>query len=244
MTCHVSIIIPTLNEATTLGRTLRHLSILEPPPWEILVVDGGSQDKTIAIAEAAAVPVLFTSKAGRSVQMNQGATAATGDVLCFLHADTLVPDDLVAIVERTLADPAIVAGGFVSIMTGATTTRWFFALLNFLKTDIMPFLLRPHEYRQGFRLLFGDQVIFCRRQVFCDCGGFDPALPIMEEADLCMKLRHYGRICQVNRTVQCSDRRIAKQGVLKATIIYFGIGFLWGIGVSATWLKKLYQEIR
>lgn len=244
MTCRVSIIIPTLNEATTLGRTLRHLSILEPPPWEVLVVDGGSQDKTVAIAQDAAIPVIHSRQAGRSVQMNQGAKAATGDVLCFLHADTLVPDDLVAILDRTLADSAIAAGGFVSIMTGATTTRWLFMLLNVLKTYIMPFVLRPREYAKGFRLLFGDQVIFCRRENFYDCDGYDPALPIMEEADLCLKLMNYGRICQVNRTVQCSDRRIAKLGVFKATIIYLSIGFLWSIGVSAAYLKQFYKEVR
>lgn len=244
MACHVSIIIPTLNEAATLGRTLRHLSILEPPPWEILVVDGGSQDETVAIAQAKAIPVLLSPQAGRSVQMNQGAKVATGDVLCFLHADTLVPDDLVTIIDRTLADPTIVAGGFVSIMTGATTTRWLFALLNVLKTDLMPCVLRPRQYANGFRLLFGDQVIFCRRKAFDNCGGFDPALPIMEEADLCLKLMHYGRICQVNRTVHCSDRRLAQQGVLKATAIYLGIGLLWGLGVPARYLKQFYQEVR
>lgn len=244
MTCRVSIIIPTLNEATTLARTLRHLSILEPPAWEILVVDGGSQDQTVAIAEAAAVTVVLSSTVGRSVQMNQGAKAATGDALCFLHADTLVPDDLVEIIHCTLLDPMIAAGGFVSMMTGATTTWWLFALMNTLKTNLMPFLLRPHEYSQGFRLLFGDQVIFCRRQAFWDCHGFDPALPIMEEADLCLKLMHHGRICQVDRIVHCSDRRLAKQGVLKATAIYLCIGFLWGIGVPATYLKQFYQEVR
>lgn len=244
ISCKISIIIPTLNEATALGRALRYLSILEPPPWEILIVDGGSQDETVAIAQAAAIPVIFSPQAGRSVQMNQGAQAATGEVLCFLHADTLVPDDLVTIVDRTLTNSSIVAGGFVSIMAGTTTTRWVFALLNILKTYVMPFLLRPHQYAKGFRLLFGDQVIFCRKKVFSDCNGFDPALPIMEEADLCLKLMNYGEICQVNRTVQCSDRRIAKQGVFKATAIYLGIGFLWGIGVSETSLKRLYQEIR
>ncbi|XHX76698.1 MAG: TIGR04283 family arsenosugar biosynthesis glycosyltransferase [Stenomitos frigidus ULC029] len=244
MSSHISIIIPTLNEATTLERTLRHLSILEPPPWEILVVDGGSQDQTVAIAQAGAASVIFSQNVGRSVQMNQGAAAATGDVLCFLHADTLVPDDLVAIIDRTLTNPAIVAGGFVSMMTGTTTTWWLLALLNVVKTYLMPFAFRPWQYIKGFRLLFGDQVIFCRRQAFCDCSGFDPALPIMEEADLCLKLMPYGRICQINRTVECSDRRLVKQGALKATATYIGISCLWGIGVSATTLKRFYQEIR
>jgi rSAM/selenodomain-associated transferase 2 len=244
MPCRVSIIIPTLNEALVLERTLRHISILEPPPWEVLVVDGGSQDETVAIAQAAAIPVIFSAKAGRSIQMNHGANRATGDVLCFLHADTLVPDDLVTIIDYTLSDPAIAAGGFVSIMAGTTNTWWLFAVMNVLKTYIMPFVLRPRQYAKGFRLLFGDQVIFCLRHAFSDCSGFDPALPIMEEADLCLKLMRYGRICQVNRTVQCADRRLAKLGVVKATAIYLGIGFLWGIGVPAPYLKRFYQEIR
>jgi rSAM/selenodomain-associated transferase 2 len=244
MTERISIIIPTLNEASTLARTLRHLSILEPSPWEILVVDGGSQDQTVAIANDASIPVISTSKAGRAVQMNEGAKAATGDVLCFLHADTLVPDDLITIIERILMDQAIAAGGFVSCMVGTTTTWWALALLNTLKTSLMPFLLRPREYIRGFRLLFGDQVIFCRRQLFWDCGGFNSTLPIMEEADLCLKLMHHGRICQVDRIVQCSDRRLAKLGAFKATLIYFVIAFLWGVGIPETRLKQLYQDIR
>lgn len=244
MGCRVSIIIPALNEAATLERTLRCLSIMAPSAWEILVVDGGSHDETVAIAKAAAVPVVISQHRGRSVQMNWGAEMATGDVLCFLHADTLVPDDLVMIIERTLADKAIAAGGFISIMTGVTTTHWGFALLNVLKTYLMPMVLRPYQYSKGFRLLFGDQVIFCRRRDFMSCGGFDPALPIMEEADLCLKLMKKGRICQVNRTVQSSDRRVAKWGVLQALVIYVSLGLLWGIGVSPTVLKRFYTEIR
>jgi glycosyltransferase involved in cell wall biosynthesis len=217
---------------------------MEPPAWEILVVDGGSHDETVAIAIAAAVRVVISQQKGRSVQMNWGAEVATGDVLCFLHADTLVLDDLVMIVERTLADSEIAAGGFISIMTGVTTTHWGFALLNVLKTYLMPMVLRPYQYSKGFRLLFGDQVIFCRRRDFMSCGGFNPALPIMEEADLCLKLMKKGRICQINRTVQSSDRRVAKWGVLQALVIYLSLGILWGIGVPPTVLKRFYTEIR
>jgi hypothetical protein len=86
--------------------------------------------------------------------------------------------------------------------------------------------------------------MFCRQRDFWACGGFDAAMPIMEEADLCLKLCRRGRIRQVNRLVQSSDRRVARWGPLKANGIYLGIGFLWGLGVPATTLKRFYQEVR
>lgn len=240
----VSIVIPTLNEATALPRTLRHLQLLDPPAWEIWVVDGGSQDQTLEVAAIDSVKVIQADRPGRSIQMNLGATAATGDVLCFLHADTLVPDDLVAVIERTLADETIAAGGFISLMTGENT-RWGISLHNFLKTYYAPLIFRPHLFfGRGMRLLFGDQAIFCRRQQFLGCGGFDPSQPIMEEADLCLKLNQYGRICQVNRVVHSSDRRVVHWGAWKATGIYMAIGLLWAMGVPATRLKQFYQEVR
>lgn len=240
----VSIIIPTLNEEICLGRSLRHLSMLNPPAREVLVVDGGSEDETIAIAQKLGARVLSANQRGRSLQMNLGAEAATGDILCFLHADTLVPDDLVAVIEETLADQKIAGGGFISLMTGSQTTRWGISLHNYLKTYYAPLLFRPHLFFKGLRLLFGDQVMFCRRQDFWDCGGFDNALPILEEGDLCIKLVKRGRIRQVNRIVQSSDRRVAHWGSFKATAIYLYIGFLWGLGVSATYLKRFYDDIR
>lgn len=240
----VSIIIPALNEASCLSRTLRQLNLLTPPAREIIVVDGGSEDETLKIAQAAKVRIIVTSDRGRSLQMNQGAEAATGDILCFLHADTSVPDDLVTIIQQTLSNSTIACGGFISIMTGSLTTRWGVSLHNYLKTYYAPLLFKPYLFIKGLRLLFGDQVIFCRHQDFWDCGGFDVSLPIMEEADLCLKLVKKGRIYQVNRIVQSSDRRVAKWGTLKATAIYIYIGFLWGIGVSPTYLKKFYDDIR
>ncbi len=240
----VSIIIPTLNEASCLGRTLRQLSLLDPAAWEVLVVDGGSEDETIAIAHKAGARVLSSNERGRSVQMNRGAEAATGEILCFLHADTFVPDDVVAVIERTLVDKTVAAGGFVSLMAGQETTRWGVSLHNYLKTYYAPLLFRPHLFFKGLRLLFGDQVMFCRRADFWECGGFDNALPIMEEADLCLKLVRRGRIRLVNRVVQSSDRRVARWGSLKATAIYLYIGFLWGLRVPATYLRQFYQDIR
>jgi len=248
----VSIIIPALNEATCLERTLRQLSILNPPAWEVLVVDGGSQDDTAAIpygiaalhALSAGIRVISSSIAGRSVQMNLGATAATGEILCFLHADTLVPNDIVAVIQKTLSDAEIVGGGFISLMAGSQQTRWGFSLHNYLKPYYAPLLFRPHLFFKGLRLLFGDQVIFCHRTDFWECDGFDAALPIMEEADLCLKLVRRGRLKLVNRVVESSDRRVAHWGEFKSICIYLAIGFLWGFGVDPKYLKQFYEDIR
>ncbi|AFZ30889.1 glycosyl transferase family 2 [Gloeocapsa sp. PCC 7428] len=240
----VSIIIPTLNEGSCLERTLRNLRLLEPPAQEVFVVDGGSEDQTITIAQQAGVKVIFSQGRGRSLQMNQGAAAATGEILCFLHADTLLPDDAIAVIEQTLKDQSIAGGGFISLMVGEHTTRWGISLHNYLKTYYAPLVFRPHLFFKGLRLLFGDQVMFCRRADFWTCGGFDSELPILEEADLCLKLVRCGRLRQVNRVVQSSDRRVARWGSLKATAIYVYIGFLWGFGVSAAYLKQFYEDVR
>ncbi|MEA5390421.1 TIGR04283 family arsenosugar biosynthesis glycosyltransferase [Cyanobium gracile UHCC 0139] len=241
----VSIIIPTLNEASHLGRTLQQLEILDPAAAEVIVVDGGSTDATLARAHVHGCRVIRSPGPGRALQMNRGAAAARGDILCFLHADTLVPSDLVQLVGATLADPAISAGGFLALMRGADRTRWGVSLHNALKTHYAALLFRPHRYlMNGFRVLFGDQAMFCRRSDFVRCGGFDERLPIMEDADLCERLGRLGRIRQLNRVVETSDRRVARWGSWRATGIYLAIGLLWGLGVPAARLTRFYGEIR
>ncbi|MFW6295588.1 MAG: TIGR04283 family arsenosugar biosynthesis glycosyltransferase [Halothece sp.] len=252
MNTGVSIIIPTLNEAKSIESTLSYLQILAPPATEIIIVDGKSKDATLSLVQdfiyhhsLQSIIKCISTSPSRSQQMNKGAKIATGEYLCFLHADTYVPSDLIMIIRKILFDPTIAGGGFISIMRGESITRWVISLHNFLKTYYTPLLFRPNLFfTKGLRILFGDQVMFCRRQDFLNCGGFDANLPIMEEADLCLRLCQYGRLKQVNRIVESSDRRVAKWGAWKAHFIYLMIGFLWGMGVSAQWLKQFYDDIR
>lgn len=241
----VSIIIPTLNEAACIGSLLRQLSLLDPPAQEVIVVDGGSEDETVSISQDLGIKVLISQVKARSVQMNLGASVATGEILCFLHADTQVPADVVGVMSAVLADPQIAAGGFISLMTGAQRVRWGISFHNFIKTYYAPLIFRPYLFWiKGGRLLFGDQVIFCRQEDFEACGGFDPELPLMEDGDLCRRLSRRGRIRLVNRVVQSSDRRVAKWGAWKATILYVSICFTWGIGISPKVWQRFYEHVR
>lgn len=242
----LSIIIPTLNEEAGLEATLAGLSALAPAPHEIIVADGGSADQTVSIAEKFPyVRVLHTSQTGRASQMNAGAAAATGTQLCFLHADTRIPSDFVTLANETLSDKRTALAGFVSIMHGKRL-RWLTTAHNYLKTWYAPLLFRPISFIRGCRLLFGDQVMICRRSDFEHVGGFDPDQTIMEEADLCLRMVRAGRgkVRQVHRKVWSSDRRVALWGPLKANLTYLYVGALWGLGAEPARLERHYEDVR
>ncbi|MEM9671766.1 MAG: TIGR04283 family arsenosugar biosynthesis glycosyltransferase [Bacteroidota bacterium] len=240
----VSIIIPTYNEARYLSQTLVPLTSLNPLAYEIIVVDGSSSDRTRQVAQNFPVTVLTSNIARRSLQMNLGAQMAQGYYLCFLHADTLVPEDLITQIRKTLANEKVALGGFISLMKGQQI-RWLPTSLNYLKTYWAPLIYQPYRFLfKGLRLLFGDQVMFCRRTDFLSCGGFDPNLPIMEEADICLRMNRLGSIKQIRRTVISSDRRLSQWGHFKAHIIWIGVCILWSLRVSPHWLKRFYEEVR
>lgn len=230
-TPRLSVIIPTFNEETTIATTLRTLSGLVPQPHEIFIVDGQSEDRTVEIAESLGARV-YPGPRGRAHQLNRGAQLATGDLLCFLHADTWLPHDAVSVITQTMADRRISLGGFISLMRGPTRTRWITSFHNFLKTYYTAAIFAPIKFLRGGRLLFGDQALFCRRQDFLEIGGF-AEIAIMEEAELCLRMWEKGRIRQINRICESSDRRVANWGELKANAIYLYIGFKWGFDLIA-----------
>jgi glycosyltransferase involved in cell wall biosynthesis len=190
----VSVIVPALNEAATIEYILTRVASLEPKAHEVIVCVGDSEDDTERIVNTKFPEFLVVrSKRGRSTQMNAGADVAGGDVFFFLHADTFVPSDVVDVVRATLKrDRRIVVGGFVSLIETSEKTFWGMSLHNVLKTYYAPLLLKPVSFFRGLRCLFGDQAMFVDAACFQSVGGFDESLPIMEDADLCVRMHESG----------------------------------------------------
>jgi glycosyltransferase involved in cell wall biosynthesis len=238
----VSIVIPMLNEEAALPRLARTLIALEPRPFEIIAVDGGSGDASVTLANSAGWCVVASPK-GRAIQINAGVAAATGDIVCILHADTLLPDDAVAVMIRAMDDPKTALAGFTPLICGPDKVRWGTSFHNWIKTWYAPLLLKTLWYFQGMRLLFGDHAMFFRRVDFLKVGGCNPNEHVMEEADLCYKFTAIGRTRLINRVVITSDRRVAEWGPWRANWIYFKVGFLWALGAKKR-LASYYPDVR
>lgn len=243
----VSIVIPARNESKAIGAVLRRVSLaLEPEAAEIIVSVGDSSDDTADIARSHGAIVVSGEK-GRGNQMNAGARVATGDYILFLHADTTPPADVVDVIRRQLRDQKTVIGGFVSLIETPTRTFWGMSYHNVVKTTYCAVVSRPFAYLTGFRILFGDQAMFVRRDDFENVGGFDGSLSIMEDADLCVRMwrrgrgKHKGRVKLLDRVVTTSGRRIEPLGNFRATCIHVLIACSWNFGVKGDALRKIYD---
>lgn len=238
----LAIIIPMLDEAAALPHLVQVLASLDPPPAEIIAVDGGSADASIALAQAAGWRVL-AAPTGRARQINAGVAAAAARNICVLHADTIPPPDLAAIIAATLADKRIALAGFTPIIRGPQGIRRVTTFHNRIKTWYAPLLFRPRLFLLGARLLFGDHAMFFRRADFRAVGGCDERAEVMEDAELCIRLAAIGRVRRIARTVETSDRRIAQWGELRANWIYLKVGLLWGLGARRG-LARHYPDVR
>lgn len=239
----VAIVIPMLNEAQALPRLLRSLAALHPPPAEVLAVDGGSSDGSAAMMRAAGIRVIECGEPGRAAPINRGVREASAPLTCVLHADTILPDDAVAVMAAVMADPRTALAGFTPLLSGPDTVRWGTSFHNWIKFWYAPLVFRPLLFLRGARLLFGDHAMFFRRADFLAVGGCDPSLPVMEDADLCLRFCRLGRIRLVNRVVITSDRRVAEWGAVRANWIYLTVGIRWALGARGT-LGRRYPPVR
>lgn len=218
----ISVVVPARNEAEEIQATLSHVRAGEP--HEILVVDGGSTDDTVARAGALADRVLV-SKPGRARQMNRGAGEASGDVLLFLHADTWLPVGWPRAVEQAISSGAI-GGRFDVVLRGShPRLRTIAALMN---------------RRSRLTGIFtGDQAIFVRRDVFERLGGFE-ALPLFEDIALARRLRRAGKVAALREKVSTSARRWDENGVWRTIFLMWCLRLGYFLGISPARLARLY----
>jgi rSAM/selenodomain-associated transferase 2 len=225
----ISVIIPTLNEEKTIRPTLDRLS--NPDFSEVLVVDGGSQDHTLrAVAAAAPAAKVLMSPTGRARQMNAGATAATGDVLLFLHADTMLPTTAANDIQTALSDSHVVGGRFDARLDRDRGLFWV--------------VCRMMSWRSRLTgIATGDQAIFVRRTVFERIGGF-PDIPIMEDIAFSARLKEAGRIAALRSCVVTSGRRWERQGPVSTILLMWWLRLLFFLGVKPDRLKRMYADLR
>jgi len=222
----LSVIIPALNEEALVAGAVR--SALEAGALEVVVVDGGSADATVAQATHAGARIVH-APAGRAAQMNTGAAEATGDVLLFLHADTTLPPDACDQVRRALADRGAVGGAFRYSAGDESSVL-----------DRLVSAVGGWRYAT-FRLPYGDQGIFAVRRVFEDLGGF-PAMPVMEDYEFARRLKRLGRLGRATSAVRTSTRAWREGGLLRTTALDVATIAGYRLGVGPERLAQLRRR--
>jgi rSAM/selenodomain-associated transferase 2 len=219
----LSVIVPTRNESRQITRTLMALQPLRQGGHEVILVDGGSGDDTVAMARELVDQVLVCEP-GRARQMNLGARHAWGDTLLFLHADTLIPYDLIPQISRALARHP---WGFFRVrMTGRQPLLRLVAWLMNLRSCL-----------SGIGT--GDQALFIRKRLFRDCGGFRD-IPLMEDIELCKRLRAIERPACVRSTMLTSSRRWEENGILRTIWLMWRLRWAYFRGADPAELVDRY----
>lgn len=225
----ISVIIPTLNEAGVLGRTLQALGS-EIEEIEVLCVDGGSVDDTVAVAEAHGARVIRAAR-GRGAQQHVGAMQAGGHVFWFLHADTVPSPGAVKQLQSIVKadDGGVVAGNFRLVFDGRSGGARF---LNWLY---------PHLAWLGLR--YGDSGIWVRREIYKRAGGFRP-IPIFEDLDLLRRVRRYGHLRTLPGPLTTSSRRFESKPFAGVFAQWVGLQVLYWCGGDPEWLGRKYYPSR
>ncbi len=221
----ISIIIPVINEEINLASTLEYLQFIRQQGHEIVVVDGGSKDNSFMLAQEGA-DIVIASKSGRAIQMNSGAEVASGDVFLFLHADTILPDSVLTLLEKI------------------AQTEWYWGRFD-VRLSSNKFVYRIIELLMNLRsrlssIATGDQAIFISRSLFIKVGGF-PEIALMEDIEISRCLRVIVKPICLKQKVITSSRRWETKGVIVTVLLMWKLRLYYFFGVSPNKLKQLYR---
>ena len=223
----ISIIVPALDEAEGIEACLAPLQALRARGAEVIVVDGGSRDATRALAAPLADAVLESVR-GRARQMNEGAALARGEVLLFLHADTLLPEGADHAIARAMKRTPW--GRFDVAITGTDPLLAVVAATMNLRSRLSG-------------IATGDQAIFVRRDEFRAAGGF-PEIPLMEDVALCKRLKGIARPACLRERVVTSGRRWERRGTLRTILLMWRLRLAYALGVDPRRLARRYEVER
>ena len=220
-----SIIVPVLNEADALADLSVHLTEWRAQGADVLLVDGGSDDATVALAERAGFRVL-RSERGRATQMNAGAALTRGDILVFLHADTHLPESALQLISAGLGENHGWGRFDVQIAGRSPMLRVVAGLMNW------------RSRLSG--IATGDQAMFMRREAFDAVGGF-PAQPLMEDIEMSRRLGARSRPLCLRARVITSGRRWESRGVWSTIVLMWRLRWAYWRGVPASQLEQAYK---
>jgi len=219
----ISVIIPVLNEANAIEAIQTDLEPFREAGHEIIVVDGGSSDKTTELASHFANRVIHAS-AGRAIQMNAGAAAASGELLWFLHADTRVPAEAANILQQAIREGDW--GRFDLRLSGKHPLFRLIEQMISLRSRLTG-------------IATGDQGIFVRQQLFRDIGGF-PEIPLMEDIALSKILRSVQRPRCLRLRLETSSRRWEERGILRTILLMWRLRLAYFFGTDPAELARRY----
>jgi rSAM/selenodomain-associated transferase 2 len=217
-----------LNEEGAIAATLDAIRT-GAPNAEVIVVDGESSDRSVDLARPRC-DRLIVGPRGRARQMNAGAALASGDVLAFVHADTIVPSTFAADIELALDDSRIAGGRFDVTFDVRTPALDVVATMISTRSRLM-------------RSATGDQAIFVRREVFDRLGGYAD-IDLCEDVDFIRRMRRVGRLVCLRTRVITSSRRWRRHGVARTVVRMWIVKSLFLAGVSPQWLKRHYADTR
>lgn len=224
----ISVIIPTLNEESSLGTTLAAVSKLENV-GEIIIVDGGSADKTLEIAARFDAKII-NAKRGRGSQLDAGARAADGDVFWFLHADTVPPENAGGQILIALQNKKTTSGNFEIRFDGgglaARFLTWLYPKLRFLN------------------LCYGDSAFFVRREIYQQSGGFSIHLPLFEDVEFYQRINQHGAFVHLKTAVVSSSRRFENRNFALTFARWSLFQGLYWLGFSPRFLARYYSHVR